>query len=400
MNNRCKRCNRELSDPNADYGWICAQILGVSNQLSKMRPEAFERFLSGITKADKLMGNADFNSEQKNGMYKSYAKMALWDGIDKNKVAEAKKDSFAAAGGRKSNTNLAEELSQLSNRWDNTKRDPYEYDKSLDRASQRLNDKGKLDDITNALIKIHDIAYGGGINNTIRSVLSGKAMFDGSLLTKDFKDTNPGRSFIHSLIAEKNYKDNKNVKLDSYDDNYINDQNSGQIKNVKYGLRTNLLTKGFEDNEDFPLLKNTMDNNGCEVIAVYNSLKTLGKPEDIRDIAKHFENDGQMLGGYFGTNPYAAGRFFKRKGYKVKTVVGEENILDKPLPKADSYIITFYNSPKVTDAIHTVSFRRKTDGNYEVYNYDPDEESYETPDIRQELKANENIPLVLLCISK
>ena len=111
MNNRCKRCNRELSDPNADYGWRCAQILGVSNQLSKMRPEAFERFLSGISKADKLMGNADFNSEQKNGMYKSYAKMALWDGIDKNKVAEAKKDSFAAAGGRKSNTNLAEELS-------------------------------------------------------------------------------------------------------------------------------------------------------------------------------------------------------------------------------------------------------------------------------------------------
>ena len=116
MENRCKRCNRELSDPNADYGWRCAQILGVSNQLSKMRPEAFERFLSGISKADKLMGNADFNSEQKNGMYKSYAKMALWDGIDKNKVAEAKKDSFAAAGGRKSNTNLAEELSEYEDR--------------------------------------------------------------------------------------------------------------------------------------------------------------------------------------------------------------------------------------------------------------------------------------------
>ena len=314
MNNRCKRCNRELSDPNADYGWRCAQILGVSNQLSKMRPEAFERFLSGISKADKLMGNADFNSEQKNGMYKSYAKMALWDGIDKNKVAEAKKDSFAAAGGRKSHTNLSEELSV----WDKLG----ELKKGikergvLGEISKRLDDKGKLDDITNAFIKTYDLAYGGGINNTIRSVLSGKAMFDGSLLTKDFKDTNPGRSFIHSLIAEKNYKDNKNVKLDSYDDNYINDQNSGQIKNVKYGLRTNLLTKGFEDNKKFPLSKNTMDNNGCEVIAVYNSLRTLGNPEDIRDLAKHFENDGQMLGGYFGTNPYAAGRFFKRKAIR------------------------------------------------------------------------------------
>lgn len=400
MNNRCKRCNRELSDPNADYGWRCAQILGVSNQLSKMKPEAFERFLSGISKADKLMGNADFNSEQKNGMYKSYAKMALWDGIDKNKVAEAKKDSFAAAGGRKSNTNLAEELSQLSNRWDNTKRDPYEYDKPLDRASQRLNDKGKLDDITNALIKIHDIAYGRGLSNTAIRSLSRILLLGEDLPGAVSKSLNLPQRLVHAATAKKNYEDNKSVKLDSYDDNYINDQNSGQIKNVKYGLRTNLLTKGFEDNEDFPLLKNTMDNNGCEVIAVYNSLKTLGKPEDIRDIAKHFENDGQMLGGYFGTNPYAAGRFFKRKGYKVKTVVGEENILDKPLPKADSYIITFYNSPKVTDAIHTVSFRRKTDGNYEVYNYDSSEESYETPNIRKHLKNTERVPLVLLCISK
>ena len=80
--------------------------------------------------------------------------------------------------------------------------------------------------------------------------------------------------------------------------------------------------------------------------------------------------------------------------------MGKENILDKPLPKADSYIITFYNSPKVTDAIHTVSFRRKTDGNYEVYNYDSSEESYETPNIRKHLKNTERVPLVLLCISK
>lgn len=29
--NRCKRCNRQLTDRNAEYGWRCAQILGVSD---------------------------------------------------------------------------------------------------------------------------------------------------------------------------------------------------------------------------------------------------------------------------------------------------------------------------------------------------------------------------------
>ena len=29
--NRCRRCDRPLSDPNALYGWRCAQILGYDN---------------------------------------------------------------------------------------------------------------------------------------------------------------------------------------------------------------------------------------------------------------------------------------------------------------------------------------------------------------------------------
>ena len=28
--NRCNRCDRPLSDPTADYGWRCAEILGVN----------------------------------------------------------------------------------------------------------------------------------------------------------------------------------------------------------------------------------------------------------------------------------------------------------------------------------------------------------------------------------
>ena len=36
MENRCHRCDRVLSDPNAVFCWRCAEILGVSGELSKM----------------------------------------------------------------------------------------------------------------------------------------------------------------------------------------------------------------------------------------------------------------------------------------------------------------------------------------------------------------------------
>lgn len=42
--NRCRRCNRPLKDSNADYGWRCAQIIGLNfNQKNVL--DAAERFL-------------------------------------------------------------------------------------------------------------------------------------------------------------------------------------------------------------------------------------------------------------------------------------------------------------------------------------------------------------------
>ena len=102
-------------------------------------------------------------------------------------------------------------------------------------------------------------------------------------------------------IAKSNYEYNSTIDLSKYDGKYINDQNTGPVSQLKFGNRQ-------------------MYYNGCEIIATYNAMRTLGKPEDIRDIAYEYEKDGKMLGGEFGTNPYAAQRYFERKGYKVETV--------------------------------------------------------------------------------
>ena len=113
--NRCRRCNREISDPNAIYGWRCAEILGVSETLSEMGEDVFEKFMDGVIKAQSLLGedNAEFSERQRKSLYSAYAKMSLWDGIDDKKVKEAKKERYSIFGSRKTKTkSFADELNE------------------------------------------------------------------------------------------------------------------------------------------------------------------------------------------------------------------------------------------------------------------------------------------------
>jgi len=185
----------------------------------------------------------------------------------------------------------------------------------------------------------------------------------------------------HNVLAVKNYKHNQKVDLSGYKNGYINDQNDGAVSKLKLG-------------------SDTMDNNGCEVIATYNALLTLNDRKDIRDIAYHFENDGQMLGGKFGTNPYAIKRYFTQNGYKVKTLEGE-NIHDDKIPDADAYILSFWNDKDVMDALHTVAMRKTKDG-FELFNYGKTDDNSSVPAkyLWLKMKMRNNVPLTLHCISK
>ena len=96
MENRCQRCDRVLSDPDAVFGWRCAEILGVSGELSKMGADIFRKFVNGAKKVQKLFGNSDFEftDEQWKKLYSAFAKMSLWDGVDERKVKEARKEGY------------------------------------------------------------------------------------------------------------------------------------------------------------------------------------------------------------------------------------------------------------------------------------------------------------------
>lgn len=357
--NRCQRCNRVLTDPNAVFGWRCAEILGVSETLSKMGAEIFRKFVDGVTKAKRLFGksNFKFTDEQWKKMYSAFAKMSLWDGIDDKKVKEARKESYSVFEAiKEKGKDFIDELNEY--------KDYIEKHGLIPGISIKLADDKKLDDVTNVVLKAHDKTVGNSTSGKLIKNM-GSNLYD----------------MAHNAIALKNYQYNQKVDLSSYKGGYINDQDNGQVSKLKLGSRT-------------------MYYNGCEVIAAYNSMLTLGEKRDIRDIAYHFENDGQMLGGEFGTNPYAIKRYFTQNGYKVKTLEGE-NITDKKIPDADSYILSFWNDKDVTGYLHTVAMK-KTQKGYELFNYGNtfDNSPKEAELLDEKLEEDNKVPLVLQCIYK
>ena len=322
-------------------------IFGIGCDIVKLKAnKCFGKIENAIEKADDLFKNSNLNltDTQWKNLYSSFAKMSLWDGVDDEKVKEARKEGYQIISKSKTKT---------QNIFDTLKEYKEYVDKygALSGVSKKLAEDGVLDDVTNTVIKLYD-----GIQRWYKTP-------------------------VNSMAIE-NYIYNKNVDLSNYKNGYINDQNTGAVAKLKFG-------------------NTTMDNNGCEIIAAYNAMKTLGNQKDIRDIAYYFENDGQVLKGSFGTNPYATKRYFEKEGYKVKVIEGEKIIKEK-LPKADAYIVSFWNSDDVMEALHTIAMRKKKNGKYELFNYNSNErnESADDIDFVKLFEYEGNVPLTIHCISK
>lgn len=75
--NRCERCNRIISDPNARYGWRCAEILGVSEELNYAGDEVFRAFILGVKAADRFTWEKDLSESEKRNVYEAMVKRYL-----------------------------------------------------------------------------------------------------------------------------------------------------------------------------------------------------------------------------------------------------------------------------------------------------------------------------------
>lgn len=75
--NRCERCNRVISDPNARYGWRCAEILGVSEELNYAGDEVFRAFILGAQAADEFTWGKNLGESEKQIVYEAMVKRFL-----------------------------------------------------------------------------------------------------------------------------------------------------------------------------------------------------------------------------------------------------------------------------------------------------------------------------------
>ncbi len=251
----------------------------------------------------------------------------------------------------------------------------YRKDNSFVNAiSKTLNHYQVLDDVTNVFFKAYDFMHN---NKNYTNVPVEQAHIP-------FKAAN---AVFHKVLEEANYKNNQNVDLSKYENGgFINDQNvkNSKMAELKYGIWD-------------------MYNNGCELIAVFNSLNSLNNRKNITDIAKEFENNGQTLYGLLGTSPFVAGDYFRKNGYDVKTYDGDKEIMNLSIPDADSYILSFWNNDRFTSAIHTVSVSPQSDGSYKIYNSDGRSEEIVSSlqeYLNKQRKNGKRVPLVLHCISK
>ena len=66
----------------------------------------------------------------------------------------------------------------------------------------------------------------------------------------------------------------------------------------------------------------TAKENSCEVMATYNALLTLGRPEPFPDVLKEYAEDGICFHGIFGTDLKAVKMFFEKRGFNVTEYAG------------------------------------------------------------------------------
>ena len=127
----------------------------------------------------------------------------------------------------------------------------------------------------------------------------------------------------------------------------INGQGCGEVAKMKYGLCN-------------------MSFNGCEMIALHNSMVLMGKNSDLKEICKEMYPKSQMLSGIFGSNPCLLGSFYKKRNFLFRKTYRYTEFFDS-LESTTVAVLSFWNKKKPFNGLHTVTVQT-IDGKIRVYN--------------------------------
>ena len=150
------------------------------------------------------------------------------------------------------------------------------------------------------------------------------------------------------MLEKRNYEHNRKIDLESaYPGGYINGQGVGAVSEMMYGI-------------------NHMSWNGCEMIAIYNAMHRIGKHVELRDVAREMYPISQVAMGFFGSNVYVLGRYFKRHGIPYTPILSYNNFFNQ-IREHKCGVCSFWNRRILFGSLHTVMVEFR-DGKYVVYN--------------------------------
>ena len=147
------------------------------------------------------------------------------------------------------------------------------------------------------------------------------------------------------MLQKFNYRHNCTVPLP--DSTVINGQGCGEVAKMKYGLCN-------------------MSFNGCEMIALHNSMVLMGKNSDLKEICKEMYPKSQMLSGIFGSSPCLLGSFYKKRNFLFRKTYRYTEFFDS-LESTTVAVLSFWNKKKPFNGLHTVTVQA-IDGKIRVYN--------------------------------
>lgn len=142
-----------------------------------------------------------------------------------------------------------------------------------------------------------------------------------------------------------NYKHNLTVPLKC--NTVINGQGCGEVAKMKYGFFN-------------------MSYNGCEMIALHNSMVLLGKNSDLKEVCREMYSHCQVLSGLLGSNPCFLGSFYKRRSITFRKTYNYNEFFNS-LESTPVAVLSFWNKNKPFHGLHTVTVQL-TDGKIRVYN--------------------------------
>ena len=290
--NKCDRCKRELKNPRAKYGPVCAKIMGVDEKyytdISKKQNAAFRE---GIAMAQKNLANPFIDGSKVDYMAYAHSMGSYMSALERGDINEA---------GR-----------ELAN------------------AQKILNANPAFVSVGNSTSIIN------GIADKFEDCFI-KAVFEEVDTNVVFRRKPIDVNILRILLSDSHYNHNLSLKFGS---KHITDQSDKDSVARKAKM-------GFAN----------FSSNACGWIAAYNALISINEGKHPANIIRYIENNnGLIADGNFGVNPAIYKDLFKYYGLKSSTIYTATN-LDKTAQAGRTAILCYFNDKSdITQGAHYIN---------------------------------------------